>query len=257
MRTLLYFLLLIFSIKLNAHVGIYTPTPEATLEVVGKQNATIPNDGIVSNRSNGNPLVAKIYISINKGVMIFAFSQTSNPSGNVVHLSKPEIHYVEQILLLPLLNEMKSFENLRFLHLNNNHQTKPTLKVNTFAPLSHGRNSNSNSTTSHNYIESAQNLNVLKRDLPVGKLHTLASIKLPKYRSCNSVPSTGTPSAAFTTFSARSDVVLVKINCCIKKIHVTFLALPENLSTQIRQEVPLRYRNYNLPMVEFIGIPPG
>ena len=156
MRTLLYFLLLIFSIKLNAHVGIYTPTPEATLEVVGKQNATIPNYGIVSNRSNGNPLVAKIYISINKGVMIFAFSQTSNPSGNVVHLSKPEIHYVEQILLLPLLNEMKSFENLLFIPFNN-HKTKPSLNVNTFAPLSHGWNSNSNSTTSHNYIESAQN----------------------------------------------------------------------------------------------------
>ena len=54
MRKIIYPLLLLFAITLQAQVGINTQNPETTFEVVGKPNDTTHYDGILPPRITGD-----------------------------------------------------------------------------------------------------------------------------------------------------------------------------------------------------------
>lgn len=92
----LSYLLLVLSTKLfYGQVGINTETPETTLDVVGKPNDVNHYDGIIPPRITGNQLAAKSYSSAKKGAIIFATSQPTNLSGQVINVTEPGLYYFD------------------------------------------------------------------------------------------------------------------------------------------------------------------
>ena len=71
MKRLIYFLILVVNIQLQAQVGINTQTPQATLDVVGKPSDVNSLDGFIAPRITASQLKAKTYTSEQKGALIY------------------------------------------------------------------------------------------------------------------------------------------------------------------------------------------
>ena len=106
MKTLFYFFLIVFTIKLNAQVGINTTNPEATLDIVGKPNQTNHYDGIIPPRITGDQLATKSYSPSKKGAIVYVTTPASILKGQVIHVVEEGFYffngaYWSQILKAP------------------------------------------------------------------------------------------------------------------------------------------------------------
>lgn len=79
----------------NGKIGIATPTPQATLDVVGKPTVTTAMDGIIAPRITGNQLSSKVYTAAQTGALIYATSADTSPSGQTVNVTSSGYYYFD------------------------------------------------------------------------------------------------------------------------------------------------------------------
>ncbi|NML71319.1 hypothetical protein HHL23_16130 [Chryseobacterium sp. RP-3-3] len=79
----------------NGKIGIATPTPQATLDVVGKPLVPGVLDGIIAPRITGNQLSPKVYTAAQTGALIYATSADTTPSGQTVNVTSSGYYYFD------------------------------------------------------------------------------------------------------------------------------------------------------------------
>lgn len=112
MKTIFYFLLIVFTVKLNAQVGINTTNPEATLDIVGKPNETNHYDGIIPPRITGDQLAAKNYYASKKGAIVYVTAPASNLTGQVIHVVEEGFYFFNGAYWAQILNEPTYYDAL-------------------------------------------------------------------------------------------------------------------------------------------------
>lgn len=92
----IYFCAAAFSaVFASAQVGINTPDPKATLDVVGKPLDTTTFDGIIAPRISGDDLRAKIYTSDQTGALIYVTIPDTSPSGQTADVTSTGYYYYD------------------------------------------------------------------------------------------------------------------------------------------------------------------
>ncbi len=107
MKTFLYFFFSLLMISVSGQVGINTPNPEATFQVVGKPDDPNHYDGIIPPSITGDQLSKKIYSSSKKGALVFVTLPPYILSGQVINISKPGLYYFDGNLWQPLMQDEK------------------------------------------------------------------------------------------------------------------------------------------------------
>lgn len=76
-------------------VGINTPTPQATLDVVGVPTSTSKLDGIIAPRLTGDQLRTKIYTAAQTGALVYVTVPDSAPSGQTINVNSVGYYYFD------------------------------------------------------------------------------------------------------------------------------------------------------------------
>ncbi|MBT0572960.1 hypothetical protein J5312_05580 [Riemerella anatipestifer] len=76
---------------LQAQVGINTPNPKATLDVVGKASDADALDGIIPPRLKGVDLKAKTYTLEQQGAIVYVTTPDTNPSAQTMNVTSGTI----------------------------------------------------------------------------------------------------------------------------------------------------------------------
>ncbi|MDY3339495.1 hypothetical protein PG279_09950 [Riemerella anatipestifer] len=82
-------------LALQAQVGINTPNPKATLDVVGKASDANALDGIVAPRLKGVELKTKNYTSEQKGAIVYVTEAETSPSGQTTNVTDAGYYYFD------------------------------------------------------------------------------------------------------------------------------------------------------------------
>lgn len=87
----------VFALMISAftfsQVGIDTPTPKATLDVVGKADDTAAMDGIIAPRIEGTQLRAKTYTSAQTGALVYVTLADTAPAGQTIDVTAAGYYY--------------------------------------------------------------------------------------------------------------------------------------------------------------------
>ncbi|MDR2237938.1 MAG: hypothetical protein LBE92_17575 [Chryseobacterium sp.] len=83
------------SIYVGAQVGINTPSPDATLDVVGFPANTAKLDGIIAPRLSGAELRAKNYGNSQKGAMVYVTEADTAPAGQTINVNNTGYYYFD------------------------------------------------------------------------------------------------------------------------------------------------------------------
>ncbi|AZA84154.1 hypothetical protein C1637_16835 [Chryseobacterium lactis] len=81
-----------------SQIGINTPTPNATLDVVGKPSTTTAMDGIIPPRITGTQLKAKTYTTAQTGAFVYVTAADASPSGQTVDVTSSGYYYFDGTL---------------------------------------------------------------------------------------------------------------------------------------------------------------
>lgn len=76
-----------------SQIGINTPTPNATLDVVGKPTTSTAMDGIIPPRITGTQLRAKTYATNQTGAFVYVTAADASPSGQTVDVTSSGYYY--------------------------------------------------------------------------------------------------------------------------------------------------------------------
>ncbi|MDY3319530.1 hypothetical protein PG343_08960 [Riemerella anatipestifer] len=82
-------------LALQAQVGINTPTPKATLDVMGKALDTDALDGIIPPRLKGVELKAKTYTLEQQGAIVYVTEAETSPSGQTANVTDAGYYYFD------------------------------------------------------------------------------------------------------------------------------------------------------------------
>lgn len=107
MKTILYFFFSLLTVSVSGQVGINTPNPEATFQVVGKPDDPNHYDGIIPPSITGDQLSKKIYSSSKKGALLFVTVPPYILSGQVINISEPGLYYFDGNRWQPAQQERK------------------------------------------------------------------------------------------------------------------------------------------------------
>ncbi|AFR35628.1 hypothetical protein B739_1029 [Riemerella anatipestifer RA-CH-1] len=80
---------------LQAQVGINTPNPKATLDVVGKASDADALDGIIPPRLKGVDLKAKTYTLEQQGAIVYVTTPDTNPSAQTMNVTSKGYYYFD------------------------------------------------------------------------------------------------------------------------------------------------------------------
>jgi hypothetical protein len=86
-KKIVLILLVLCSLDAYSQVGINTPNPKATLDVVGKPTQPAILDGIIAPRITGAQLKTKTYTSAQTGAFVFVTDADTSPSGQTVNVT--------------------------------------------------------------------------------------------------------------------------------------------------------------------------
>jgi len=101
MRNLLLCTGLLFSMSTYAqvgNVGINTPDPMATLDIVGKADDASRLDGVIAPRITGDQLQSKSYTASQTGAILYVTAAASSLTGQVVKVTAPGYYYFDGVL---------------------------------------------------------------------------------------------------------------------------------------------------------------
>lgn len=89
---------LTISLQVFSQVGINTPDPQASLDIVGKPTATNVFDGIIAPRITGAQLRAKTYTQKQQGAMVYVTAADTAPSGQTTEVTGTGYFYFDSSL---------------------------------------------------------------------------------------------------------------------------------------------------------------
>lgn len=89
---------LIISLQVFSQVGINTPDPQASLDVVGKPTSTNVFDGIIAPRITGAQLRAKTYTQKQQGAMVYVTAADTAPAGQTSEVISTGYFYFDSNL---------------------------------------------------------------------------------------------------------------------------------------------------------------
>ena len=81
--------------SINAQVGINTPDPKASLDVIGKPTNPSSLDGIIPPRITGDQLRAKTYTAAQTGAQVYVTAPDSAPAGQTVNVKSIGNYYFD------------------------------------------------------------------------------------------------------------------------------------------------------------------
>lgn len=79
----------------TGNVGINTPTPQATLDVVGARTDPAKLDGVIVPRLTGDQMAAKTYTTAQTGAVAYATVAASSLTGQVTNVSAPGLYFFD------------------------------------------------------------------------------------------------------------------------------------------------------------------
>ncbi|WKS94864.1 hypothetical protein [Riemerella columbina] len=86
-----------FAAAQEGNVGINTPTPKATLDVVGAPTDTSKFDGIIAPRITGEQLRAKTYAAAQNGAVVYVTAADTAPAGQTVDVKATGYYYFDSV----------------------------------------------------------------------------------------------------------------------------------------------------------------
>ncbi|MCC3217182.1 hypothetical protein LIV57_18085 [Chryseobacterium sp. X308] len=89
---------LTISLQVFSQVGINTPDPQASLDVVGKPTSTNVFDGIIAPRITGAQLRAKTYTQKQQGAMVYVTAADTAPGGQTAEVTSTGYFYFDSNL---------------------------------------------------------------------------------------------------------------------------------------------------------------
>ncbi|WP_137904663.1 hypothetical protein [Chryseobacterium sp. 2VB] len=89
---------LIISLQVFSQVGINTPDPQASLDVVGKPTSTNVFDGIIAPRITGAQLRAKTYTQKQQGALVYVTAADTAPGGQTAEVTSTGYFYFDSKL---------------------------------------------------------------------------------------------------------------------------------------------------------------
>ncbi|MET3537437.1 hypothetical protein [Chryseobacterium limigenitum] len=89
------FFALLLSAIINGQVGINTPDPQATLDIVGDPSNTLKLDGVIAPRLRGAELAAKTYTAAQTGAIVYVTLAAGTLTGQVINVSAPGYYYFD------------------------------------------------------------------------------------------------------------------------------------------------------------------
>ena len=89
---------IILSLQVFSQVGINTPNPQASLDVVGKPTSTNVFDGIIAPRITGAQLRAKTYTQKQQGAMVYVTAADTAPGGQTTEVTSTGYFYFDSNL---------------------------------------------------------------------------------------------------------------------------------------------------------------
>lgn len=93
MKAKLFIITIIMNVSLSGQIGINTPTPQATLDVVGQPTDQNKFDGIIPPRISGDQLSLKTYTQSQKGALVCVTTAASSPSVQTQEVTKSDQYY--------------------------------------------------------------------------------------------------------------------------------------------------------------------
>ncbi|WHF51941.1 hypothetical protein QGN23_01365 [Chryseobacterium gotjawalense] len=112
MKRIIYFLMLVVNLQLQAQVGINTTSPKTTLEVVGKPDAINHFDGIIPPKITGDQLAKKNYAISQKGAIVYVIQPATNFLGQVIHVVEEGYYFFNGTYWVQVLNEPRYYDAL-------------------------------------------------------------------------------------------------------------------------------------------------
>lgn len=88
----------IISLQVFSQIGINTPDPQASLDVVGKPTSANLFDGIIAPRITGAQLRAKTYTQKQQGAMVYVTAADTAPSGQTTEVTSTGYFYFDSNL---------------------------------------------------------------------------------------------------------------------------------------------------------------
>ena len=236
MRKIIYPLLLLFAITLQAQVGINTQNPETTFEVVGKPNDTTHYDGILPPRITGDQLSAKFYSSTKKGAVVFVTSPPTISTGQVTNITETGLYYFDGSLWRSFSNGNEPIEYRIVLTLDSESSSALTQNSTWSAPVNYSGNTNSYLTSLKYYTIGTKNFGGIKGQILFRKVHGIVNVWFQMYRSSDSAPITG--NAFISIGNIYSDIGYIPNQVVLLHTENStqyFPALLENYAIQIPQ----------------------
>ncbi|WP_330747059.1 hypothetical protein [Chryseobacterium sp. CP-77] len=89
---------LLLSLQVFSQVGINTPDPQASLDVVGKPTSTNVFDGIIAPRITGAQLRAKTYTQKQQGALVYVTAADTAPGGQTTEVTSTGYFYFDSNL---------------------------------------------------------------------------------------------------------------------------------------------------------------
>lgn len=94
-KNVIFIVLTSVSTAMYGQVGINTPTPKATLDVVGKPTDVSTLDGVIAPRITGVQLRAKAYTGDQTGALVYVTSADTAPAGQTVDVTSTGYYYFD------------------------------------------------------------------------------------------------------------------------------------------------------------------
>ncbi|WP_162800956.1 hypothetical protein [Chryseobacterium sp. KLBC 52] len=88
----------LISLQVFSQVGINTPNPQASLDVVGKPTSTNVFDGIIAPRITGAQLRAKAYTQKQQGALVYVTAADTAPAGQTAEVTSTGYFYFDSNL---------------------------------------------------------------------------------------------------------------------------------------------------------------
>ncbi len=95
MKKSIILLAIVFSQTIYSQVGIGTPTPKATLDIVGTPSDTSVLDGVIAPRISGEELRAKTYTTNQTGAIVYVTTADTAPAGQTIEVKSTGYYFFD------------------------------------------------------------------------------------------------------------------------------------------------------------------
>ena len=188
MKTLLYFFFSLLTISVSGQVGINTPDPEATFQVVGKPDDPNHYDGIMPPSITGDQLSKKIYSASKKGTLLFVTLPPYLLSGQVINISELGLYYFDGNLWQPVPKQDRKIEYQTILVFDSNTNSPLTASSQWSAPVNLWDDKDTYDTSTKYYSLGTKKFGGLEGTVSFRKIDGIINVKFLVSRTAGATP---------------------------------------------------------------------